>query len=221
MKEGGRDGKRGRKHYICGRTALSPITITAQAFLTSYCPSYVSPRKRAQRTLELLDIGCRDAYPWHQNHPTTSSTTATVSDANVERQSVRCEAKVHITPLIREWDYGDYEGLTSAQIREHRRSLGLRGEAGAGEVGSWDIWKDGCEGGEGPVDVTKRLDALIAEIRERWHRPVFDGGKGPGDVLIVAHGHILRAFAHRWVGKELEEGWVVAGRYVSFFRLGA
>ena len=99
---------------------------------------------------------------------------------------------------MREWDYGDYEGLTSAQIRASRKSRGLNED--------WDIWRDGCEGGESPEDVTTRLDALIAELRERFHRDTFGAGKGrPNDVLIVAHGHVLRAFAARWVGKRLEE----------------
>ena len=59
--------------------------------------------------------------------------------------------------------------------------------------------------------MTSRLDELVAEIRERWHKGRFgaeSGWKGkegvPNDVLIVAHGHILRAFAARWVGKDLK-----------------
>lgn len=76
----------------------------------------------------------------------------------------------------------------------------------------WDIWRDGCEGGESPEDVTRRLDQLIKELREKYHKGKFGkdagwkGKKGEAnDVLIVAHGHILRAFAARWVGKRLEE----------------
>lgn len=53
---------------------------------------------------------------------------------------VRTNAKVQIVEDIREWDYGDYEGLTSTQIRERRKK-----ETGDG---TWDIWKDGCPGGE-------------------------------------------------------------------------
>ena len=52
---------------------------------------------------------------------------------------VRTEAKVEITEDIREWDYGDYEGLTSKTIQEQRKSDGLE---------PWDIWRDGCPGGE-------------------------------------------------------------------------
>jgi broad specificity phosphatase PhoE len=54
--------------------------------------------------------------------------------------------------------------------------------------------------------VIKRLDAVIAEIREKFHKPCFDGdSSSKGDVLVVAHGHILRAFAMRWTGKPLTE----------------
>ncbi|KAH0533536.1 hypothetical protein FGG08_007683, partial [Glutinoglossum americanum] len=95
------------------------------------------------------------------------------------------------------WDYGAYEGLTSAQIRTLRASRGIV-EKGP----RWNIWKDGCEGGDSPETVTERVDKLIAEIRERWH----GDGEEAGDVVVVAHGHILRAFAMRWVGKRLEEG---------------
>lgn len=61
-----------------------------------------------------------------------------------------------------------------------------------------------------PEDVTQRLDRIIKEIRENWHAPVIGKPKSaqlpPADVLIVAHGHILRAFAMRWVDKKFEEG---------------
>lgn len=65
-----------------------------------------------------------------------------------------------------------------------------------------------------PQEVTERLDHLIKDIRDRWHSPVLEkknegsGGaeSSSGDVLIVAHGHILRAFALRWAGQELHDG---------------
>jgi len=60
-----------------------------------------------------------------------------------------------------------------------------------------------------PDDVTVRLDRLIDEIRTKFHSPVIGkpkGGSERGDVLIVAHGHILRAFAMRWAGKTLQDG---------------
>lgn len=60
-----------------------------------------------------------------------------------------------------------------------------------------------------PADVATRLDRLIEDIRRRFHGPALeasDGSTAAKDVLLVAHGHILRAFAMRWVGKKLEEG---------------
>jgi probable phosphoglycerate mutase len=60
-----------------------------------------------------------------------------------------------------------------------------------------------------PQDVTERLDRLIADIRDKYHSPVIGkpkDGRANGDVLIVAHGHILRAFAMRWAGKTLQDG---------------
>lgn len=57
-----------------------------------------------------------------------------------------------------------------------------------------------------PEDVVRRLDALIADIKEKYHRPSLDNPESPKrDVLVVAHGHILRAFAMRWIGKPLTE----------------
>ncbi|KAL8910096.1 MAG: hypothetical protein Q9171_004588 [Xanthocarpia ochracea] len=87
---------------------------------------YVSPRKRAQRTFELLNLGCRDSLPWQDSQ-------------QVQGLDIRTEAKVQVDDDIREWDYGDYEGLTSATIREQRTTNGEE---------PWDIWRDGCPGGE-------------------------------------------------------------------------
>ncbi|KAL1847384.1 Sedoheptulose 1,7-bisphosphatase [Diaporthe australafricana] len=152
---------------------------------------FVSPRKRAQRTFELLNLGFKD-LPWDAHGP--------AGDA----PGLACNARIEITDDIREWDYGDYEGITSAEIRALRRDQGL-GEG-------WDIWRDGCPGGESPEDVTERMDRLIATIRSEYQVPFMQEGEHPGgsdgtgDVLVVGHGHILRAFAMRWVGKTLQEG---------------
>ncbi|KAI0395175.1 phosphoglycerate mutase family protein [Xylariaceae sp. FL0594] len=152
---------------------------------------YVSPRKRAQRTFELLNLDIPDPLPWQQHgeKPTDEPT------------SHGCTARVEVTDAIREWDYGDYEGITTPEIREIRERQGLGR--------NWDIWRDGCVGGESAEEVTRRCDALIEEIRSKYHGPVIGKPKGSvphGDVLIVAHGHILRAFAMRWAGKTLPDG---------------
>ncbi|KAF1834567.1 phosphoglycerate mutase family protein [Decorospora gaudefroyi] len=148
---------------------------------------YVSPRTRAQKTLELLNLGCKDRYPWHHQDPSSSSAA----------EDIRTHATIQVTEAVREWDYGDYEGRVTKEIRQDREKRGLGSD--------WDIWRDGCEGGESPEEVSRRLDGLILDLRERFHRGRFGKDGQPNDVLIVAHGHILRSLAARWVGKRLEE----------------
>lgn len=74
---------------------------------------------------------------------------------------------------MEEWDYGAYEGLTSAQIRADHPG--------------WTIWKDGVAGGETVADVGRRADSVIGRVREV-----------SGDVALFAHGHFLRILAARW-----------------------
>jgi probable phosphoglycerate mutase len=76
-----------------------------------------------------------------------------------------------------EWDYGDYEGLTSAQIRQERPD--------------WDLWRDGCPGGESPEQVGARADRVIAELSAL-----------EGAAAVFSHGHMLRVLGARWI--ELE-----------------
>jgi broad specificity phosphatase PhoE len=74
-----------------------------------------------------------------------------------------------------EWDYGDYEGLTSEEIRSRRPG--------------WTLWNDGVPGGERASEVARRADRVIERALQR-----------DGDTLCVAHGHILRVLAARWLG---------------------
>lgn len=103
-------------------TEICHVTVV----LTHPC-RYVSPRKRAQRTFELLNLGLKHPLPW-------------TAHGKRDGEGLSCEAEVEVTEDIREWDYGDYEGITSKKIREMRKEQGL-------DPG-WDIWKDGCPGGE-------------------------------------------------------------------------
>lgn len=84
-----------------------------------------------------------------------------------------------------EWDYGDYEGLTSAAIRRERPD--------------WNLWRDGCPGGESPAQVVARCDRVIAELIEH-------AAGGAGDAIVFAHGHILRSLAARWCELPLSVG---------------
>jgi broad specificity phosphatase PhoE len=75
---------------------------------------------------------------------------------------------------LHEWDYGQYEGLTTPEIRE--RDPG------------WNLWRDGCPGGERPEDVAARVDRVL-------ERALAAGA----DVLVFSHGHTLRTMAARWI----------------------
>jgi len=151
---------------------------------------------RSQRTMELLDLGSPPPYPWQD------ASSAPPSNGTFPNTGRYTDAKITVTDKIREWDYGDYEGITSKEIKKQRADAGMS---------TWDIWRDGCPGGESPDDVIKRVDELISEIRTQHHEPYIgqEAQEGEdqcsGDVVVVAHGHILRAFAMRWIGKPLSE----------------
>jgi probable phosphoglycerate mutase len=86
-----------------------------------------------------------------------------------------------LTDDLCEWDYGDYEGITTAEIREGRPG--------------WYLWRDGCPGGETAADVGRRVDQVIASL---------DGLEG--DAALFAHGHVLRVLTARWLGLGPEAG---------------
>ncbi len=98
----------------------------------------------------------------------------------LQRARETCElagvgACAEIDENLREWNYGDYEGLTPKEI--DARAPG------------WMIFKDGCPGGERPDDVGRRVDAVIERVRSV-----------EGDIALFAHGHVFRVFAARWIG---------------------
>jgi broad specificity phosphatase PhoE len=90
-------------------------------------------------------------------------------------------AEAALDPDLAEWDYGDYEGLTSAEI------LMLRP--------GWNLFRDGCPGGESPEQVSARADRLVSRVRA-WQ----------GDVALFSHGHFGRVIATRWVGLPVGDG---------------
>lgn len=92
---------------------------------------------------------------------------------------------------IREWEYGDYEGLLTQEIIDLRKSRGLE------NADNWNIWEFGCENGETAKEVTVRVDKIIGEIKA-IHKKYLDNNENC-DILVIAHGHILRCFAARWI----------------------
>jgi probable phosphoglycerate mutase len=91
------------------------------------------------------------------------------------------DQRVEVSGDLREWDYGEYEGRTTADIRATRPG--------------WSVWTDGAPGGESPADVAARTDRVIARCRA-----------ADGDVCLVAHAHVLRVLAARWIGLDASDG---------------
>ncbi len=103
--------------------------------------------------------------------------------------------RVEVTADLCEWDYGDYEGLTTAEIRETRPG--------------WNVFADGCPGGESPEQVGERADRVVARVRDI-----------DGDAIVFSHGHLLRVLAARWVGLPPQAGAHLALATASVSVLG-
>jgi broad specificity phosphatase PhoE len=88
-----------------------------------------------------------------------------------------------VTEDLAEWNYGEYEGVTTAEIRRTRPD--------------WSLWRDGCPGGETPEQVGARLDRVLERAKELLAQ---------GDVALVGHGHCLRVGGARWVGLPPRDG---------------
>ena len=107
---------------------------------------------------------------------------AQVLSSPLKRASQTCELALdkvpEMEPNLAEWDYGDYEGQRSADIRKQRAD--------------WSVYRDGCPGGEMPEQVCARADRLIARLRQL-----------DGNIALFAHGQIGSALAVRWIGLAL------------------
>jgi broad specificity phosphatase PhoE len=115
-------------------------------------------------------------------------TFAAVLTSPLQRAMRTCElagfgAGARVEPDLIEWNYGAYEGRTSADIHRERPD--------------WQLFRDGCPGGESPDQIGARADRVIRRVRSI-----------EGNTLLFSSGHILRVFAARWLG--LDPG---AGRY--------
>ncbi|HNM86993.1 MAG TPA: acid phosphatase [Mycobacterium sp.] len=88
-----------------------------------------------------------------------------------------------VTPLLAEWDYGDYEGLTTHEIRT--------------ETPGWLLWTHGCPGGESVDRVSTRADRAVGLALDHMV---------DRDVVFVGHGHFSRSIVTRWVEQPLREG---------------
>jgi broad specificity phosphatase PhoE len=89
-----------------------------------------------------------------------------------------------VVPELVEWDYGQYEGRTTADILKERPD--------------WELFRDGCPGGESPRQIGARADLVVSRLRAV-----------PGDVLLFSSGHFIRVLAMRWLGLEVS----ISARY--------
>jgi len=89
------------------------------------------------------------------------------------------DAHAEVVPDLVEWNYGEYEGLRIEEIHAKRPG--------------WDLFRDGCPGGESAQDVGLRADRVLRRVRELGQ-----------DVLIFSSGHFLRILAARWLGLALQ-----------------
>ncbi len=103
-----------------------------------------------------------------------------VLSSPLQRARSTCELagfgdRMELEPDLVEWNYGEYEGLTSAQIQSR--------------APDWTVFTHGCPGGESPDQIAARVDGVIAKLRAI-----------EGNVALFAHGHVLRVLAVRWIG---------------------
>jgi probable phosphoglycerate mutase len=124
----------------------------------------------------LVGMGVRPATVWSSPR-LRAQRTATLAGLTVDE----------VVPDLTEWNYGEYEGLTSKEI--HRDRPG------------WSVFADGCPGGETPEDVAARADRVLARARTVLDR---------GDVVLVGHGHFTRSLAVRWIDLPIGAGALLA-----------
>ena len=134
--------------------------------------------------LPLTERGERDAR--RLGHRLSHHTFDRVFTSPLKRATRTCELAgfgnaAEVDRLLVEWNYGKYEGRTSAEIRRERPD--------------WELFLDGCPGGETPGDVSNRADRMIERIRA-----------APGNVLLFSSGHFLRVVAARWLNIEASLG---------------
>ena len=127
-------------------------------------------------------------------------TFAKVFTSPLQRATRTCElagfaAAAEVDRDLVEWNYGDYEGLRTAEIHEKRPE--------------WQLFRDGCPGGESPDQIGARADRVVSRVRAV-----------KGDVLIFSSGHFLRVLAARWLGLEPVNGRLFMLKTASLSALG-
>lgn len=158
----------------------------------------LSKRHTGSTDLPLTDRGLREAE--RLGPALAGREFARVLSSPLLRARQTCEGaglldRAELRDELVEWDYGEYEGRTTAEIHEDRPD--------------WLLWTDGAPGGESPEEVAVRVDPLVAELRE-----------ADGDAILFAHGHVLRVLAARWIEQPPVMGQRLALGTGTLCRLG-
>jgi broad specificity phosphatase PhoE len=140
----------------------------------------LSGQHTGRTDLPLTDKGRENALRLRER--LTDLKFAMVLASPLQRAKVTCEiagfgAQAQIDPNLYEWDYGEYEGRRTIDIRKERLD--------------WQLFRDGCPGGETLGQVSARADQVVARVRANG-----------GDVLVFSSAHILRILTARWLGMD-------------------
>ena len=167
-------------------TEVFPIVYLARHGETAWT---ISGQYTGLTDLPLTERGERNARRLEER--LRGLTLAKVFTSPLQRARHTCElagfgAVAEIDGDLVEWNYGDYEGRYSADVHRERPD--------------WELFRDGCPGGESPAEAAARADRVVSR-----------GRAIPGDVLLFSSGHFIRVLATRWIGLEVTAN---AGRFM-------
>jgi probable phosphoglycerate mutase len=159
-------------------TEMLPIVYLARHGETAWT---ISGQYTGLTDLPLTERGERNAHRLAER--LRRLTFAKVFTSPLQRAKRTCElagfgAVAEIDEDLVEWNYGEYEGRHSADVHRERPD--------------WELFRDGCPGGESPAEAAARADRAVSRVRAI-----------PGDVLLFSSGHFIRVLATRWIGLEL------------------
>jgi broad specificity phosphatase PhoE len=159
-------------------TEVFPIVYLARHGETTWT---ISGQYTGLTDLPLTERGERNAHRLEER--LRGLTFAKVFTSPLQRTRRTCElagfeAVAEIDEDLVEWNYGDYEGRHSADVHRERPD--------------WELFRDGCPGGESPAEAAARADRVVSRVRAI-----------PGDVLLFSSGHFIRVLATRWLGLEV------------------
>jgi len=144
----------------------------------------LSGRHTSRTDIPLTEQGEQDARTLGERLRATTFLRAFTSPMQRARRTCALTGLTpvaEVEPDLAEWNYGDYEGLRSQEIRQARPD--------------WNLFRDGCPHGETPAQVSDRADRIISRLRAL-----------PGNIALFSHGHFGCVLAVRWIGLPVIEG---------------